>query len=880
MNSDNKLLIFLYSDSNFLALNILENLLSKNCSVNVVTNDVRSWQERTLHIANRSRFSIIEKSNFNKDQKGNYNIYCGGFLSKIDTYNSLKEFIRNENQDNIKTLILLPFEIFNSNENSEILVNDNISIIYLGDLLGPRLDLESDLLVSSAINEVLINRTLTLGVGEIFYPLFIGDVIKTITKWLFSFGPYGKEIFLLGNQISGTDFWEENQRIVPEIKIIYDSEAKVRFVPRGYEIKTLASNLKFSLLETYKWLSSVKTKPVQTRKVKTKESSKPKKVITYPKFLPPLIITLATIALIPLLTLTISAGSFFISYKEFVWGQDNRAENLLLMAKTFSVLTKEESNLLSYIPVFGRAYKEISFAGSVGERSSDIAISSLPMIKTSSEFFNKILGNNIYDPTILSQSLKSGLGAVYQSLSLLQVDTQTSADNGILLAGFLQSRFNFERYRNLVVHTENMTDKLPNILGKDGSKTYLLLFQNNMELRPTGGFIGSYGLITFDGGRMSDLTVSDVYSADGQLNGHVEPPSPIKNYLGEANWWLRDSNWDPDFPTSAKRSEWFLDKEVARKVDGVIAVDLQPIKDILKYTGPIFLPDFNLDITDANLYEKTQSEVQDNFFPGTHKKASFLTALSRNLISEVGKLDGTRKTYILKSFFDNLEGRHVQIYLHDADIQNDLSALQWDGSISTPDCKDKCFADFVGVVEANLGVNKANYFITRKTDININLTPTEVDHRLTLSLKNSANPALDLAGKYKAYIRILIPSGSEVLSVKSITGQSAEILSPETTELKGRKEVGVLVDVLGGQSEKLEFSWRTLVSGEDDIDSYGFYVRKQAGVGDDPLAISIDSNGVQLKSSPKFALTKGGVYTYNTTLGRDFFSHASWTKKF
>ena len=156
-----------------------------------------------------------------------------------------------------------------------------------------------------------------------------------------------------------------------------------------------------------------------------------------------------------------------------------------------------------------------------------------------------------------------------------------------------------------------------------------------MELRPTGGFIGSFGLITFDGGRLSDLTVNDVYTADGQLNGHVEPPLPIKNYLGEASWWLRDSNWDPDFPTSAKRAEWFLDKELGKKVDGVIATDLYPIKEILKVTGSVFLSDYNSTITSENLYETTQNEVQNNFFPGTHKKASFLTALSRSLLGEL-----------------------------------------------------------------------------------------------------------------------------------------------------------------------------------------------------------------------------------------------------
>src|SRR3989338_4365332 len=56
-----------------------------------------------------------------------------------------------------------------------------------------------------------------------------------------------------------------------------------------------------------------------------------------------------------------------------------------------------------------------------------------------------------------------------------------------------------------------------------GKKTYLVLFQNNLEIRPTGGFIGSYGLLTIEDGHVSDFRIFDVYQADGQLKGHVEP---------------------------------------------------------------------------------------------------------------------------------------------------------------------------------------------------------------------------------------------------------------------------------------------------------------------------------------------------------------------
>ncbi|MCD6225716.1 DUF4012 domain-containing protein, partial [bacterium] len=103
------------------------------------------------------------------------------------------------------------------------------------------------------------------------------------------------------------------------------------------------------------------------------------------------------------------------------------------------------------------------------------------------------------------------------------------------------------------------------LTGREQPRRFLVLLQNNMELRPTGGFIGSLAVLQFTDGQLIDFKVNDVYQADGQLKGHVEPPAPIKNILGEGGWYLRDSNWSPDFPVSAQRAAWFYRKETGQE---------------------------------------------------------------------------------------------------------------------------------------------------------------------------------------------------------------------------------------------------------------------------------------------------------------------------
>jgi hypothetical protein len=484
-------------------------------------------------------------------------------------------------------------------------------------------------------------------------------------------------------------------------------------------------------------------------------------------------------------------------------------------------------------------------------------------MKEANAIFNNILGDVVYDPTPPLQEISLGLDSLSQNANVIAYKTQNANRSGVLTARLVLSKVNFDKVLNFFDQGKILTANLPELLGKNQRKTYLLLFQNNMELRPTGGFIGSFGLLTFDGGRMTDLTVNDVYSADGQLRGHVEPPTPIKAHLNEANWWLRDSNWDPDFPTSAKRAEWFLDKEIGAQVDGVFGIDLKTVSEILKVTGPIFLADYNLDITSANLYEKTQSEAQDESFPGSHQKASFLTGLSRNLISEVEKLGEKQKLLVLISFFKDFEERHIQAFLHDDSSQRAISSLGWGGEVSEPSCGQNCYADLIGLTEANFGVNKANFFIARDVDLVVNLDQVAITRRLTLNLKNSANPALGQSGTYGVYIRAFIPRGSIPIGVKVITGETEESLPADVVDAHGRQEMGSFVQVYGGQSKKIEFSWATKIEPDFGSSSYGLYIRKQAGVSDDPWRVTIDSENP--------ALTKQGVYTYNTVLAKDFF---------
>jgi hypothetical protein len=205
-----------------------------------------------------------------------------------------------------------------------------------------------------------------------------------------------------------------------------------------------------------------------------------------------------------------------------------------------------------------------------------------------------------------------------------------------------------------------------------------------------------------------------------------------------------------------------------------------------------------------------------------------------------------------------------------------IDKLDWDGKIQTYSCGDGCYSDFFGDVEANVGVNKSNYFVKRKIDFNVSVDSQKITRYLTVNLANAANPSLGPSGIYKSYVRIMIPSDSNLIGVKSVTGQTETNLLPEITQEKGRQEVGVYIEVTPNSSESLVFKWQNDLP-QNSIGSYGLFVRKQAGVDADPMSIEFTGAG-KVQGSPTFSLTKGGTYTYNTNLAHDFFARLSWNK--
>ena len=351
MNPIEKFLVCLYSEPNFLAVNVLENLLANNCFVNIVTDDTNGWIEKTSKIVARNKFSIVHRDEFQKGINYSYIIFCSGFLGKDKAGTDIEKFLRTVEFQNKKTFFILPKEIYGILKTSSFGIPDNAGTIYLGDLLGPRIDLESDLKLPVYLNEIISSRSLSVPVGEILYPLFVSDAAKQIVKWLFAFGPFGKETFLLGSDISSSIFWQTNVKLVGEIKFTSVADKPVEKFPKNIEFFRISKDLTYSLTETYKWIS---LRPIKY----TKPKPKPKSIKLPFRKIRTLVLPILIIFLIPIFTLIVGGGLTYFSYLQFRSGKDDFALNILYAGRFVSSAGYFESGALKYIPLIGYVYKE------------------------------------------------------------------------------------------------------------------------------------------------------------------------------------------------------------------------------------------------------------------------------------------------------------------------------------------------------------------------------------------------------------------------------------------------------------------------------------------------------------------------------------------
>ena len=325
---------------------------------------------------------------------------------------------------------------------------------------------------------------------------------------------------------------------------------------------------------------------------------------------------------------------------------------------------------------------------------------------------------------------------------------------------------------------------LPKILGTDRPRRYLILAQNEDELRATGGFITGAGILSVDQGNIIELVFQDAnFIDDWQNKPYAFPPQPLYDFMRLELFLFRDANFWPDFPASARKTlELYSYGQDAPRPDGVIAIDQRFMQLLVEVTGPVTIADTDQVINSSNVIDafrgardiQAGQTVGDWIWNRKDFLGIFANAIRSRIEQDFGSLD---PIYLARNMIQAVEGKHLQIYIEDSEITQTLADLGWSGQLPHPQAQD-----FLFVVDTNTGYNKANVFVERQIQYDVTLQPDgAANSRLMLNYTHRAQannePCLqDVSAEYREgssylslaekcywnYLRIYTPTGSQL----------------------------------------------------------------------------------------------------------------------
>lgn len=392
----------------------------------------------------------------------------------------------------------------------------------------------------------------------------------------------------------------------------------------------------------------------------------------------------------------------------------------------------------------------------------------------------------------------------------------------------------------------SLISQVPFMIGYPEPQRYLFLLLNNTELRPGGGFIGTYGIVDLEDGAISSFATDDIYALDGPAEAFLdeEPPEPLRRYLRADRWFMRDANWSPDYAVSSMNVERFyhLENGPADDIDGIIGITPTVIERLLDVTGPITVGDTTF--TPENVTDEIEFQVEKGFV-----QEGIPLAQRKEVVGELGEVLVGRLLSLPLSRLQTLFGiaetaimeKHLMVYFRDPALQAVADAREWSGRLPIPE------GDELLVVDANLASLKTDPVIERsivyalEPDGDTFRARAEITyrHRGTFNWKTT---------RYRTYTRFYAPIGSEFLGGEGamvddkLNDPSRRPGTFDVGEELGRSVFGGFISVEPGETRTLAVEYRLPERIAERVrqGNYALDVRKQLGTLGHALTLDLD----------------------------------------
>ncbi|MFN2106105.1 MAG: DUF4012 domain-containing protein [Candidatus Promineifilaceae bacterium] len=383
---------------------------------------------------------------------------------------------------------------------------------------------------------------------------------------------------------------------------------------------------------------------------------------------------------------------------------------------------------------------------------------------------------------------------------------------------------------------------LPELMGLNGPRRYLIMAQNQDELRPTGGFISGAGFLEIEDGEIKrldfmDANVVDAWEEPGKVGGALAkpydaPPQPLHDFMLLGLFLFRDANFWPDFAVSGQKAmDFYAYGRDVEPLDGVIGINQESLRLLLAGMGPVTVPDTGEVVNSRNIQKSLQKAwtLQD----GVAQRKAFLEPFAAAILQRVNQGAGDIDPLnLVRQLNQALKQKDLQIYVRNPEAAALLAANNWDGRMVAGD-----YGDVLKVVDTNVGYNKANFYVDRAVSYHVQLADNGVNEGVltinhihkgeasdepcwqgTLDEYVAGSPYIALTDKcYWNYLRVYVPQGSELVS-------GPEHVIPGQTWFGGydwQPESGTLSELPGFTTFD---SWMLLPRGEEVVSEFHYYL--------------------------------------------------------
>lgn len=388
-------------------------------------------------------------------------------------------------------------------------------------------------------------------------------------------------------------------------------------------------------------------------------------------------------------------------------------------------------------------------------------------------------------------------------------------------------------------------EQLPSIAGGTGERRkYLVLFQNDNELRPTGGFLTAYAVINVEDGKVTPEKSDDIYELDKKFTKRLPIPEALGRYLTSEKYWnLRDMNTSPDFKTSMDEfySHYVGISGEPENIDGIIAVDTEFLKSLMSVLGPVEVPGYGTFTAENDarcdcpqiIYALSEIITRPTPYLREDRKG-ILGPLMRELLTKAYGAPKQQWPDLFGKGWESVQGRHIQMYFVNEEHQAAAELLNAAGRMMPVENQD-----FIAIVNANLGGAKSNLFTNYEVK-QIVAAPVDgmIEKTVEITYRNSRKGdncnleagLLCLNSTLRDWTRLYLPEGTELVSAQGFTED------PNTYDEAGFSVIDGFFILEPNSAAKVSITYKVPYS---DTENYNLKIWKQGGIHEYELLMDV-----------------------------------------